>query len=52
MCRDYDVVEGRCLELNPDSRVITIRLTQMVDGPNAKIRKVPHKISRELGVRA
>ena len=52
MCRDCDVVEGSCLELNPDSRVITIRLTQMVDGPNAKIRKVPYKISRELGVKA
>jgi hypothetical protein len=52
MCRDYDVLESRCLELSPDSRVITIRLTQMVDGPNAKIRKVPYKISRELGVKA
>jgi len=52
MCRDSDVLAGRWLELNPDSRVITIRLTQTVDGPNAKIRKIPYKISRELGVRA
>jgi hypothetical protein len=52
MCRDYDVLSGRCLELNPDSRVITIRLTEIVDGPNAKIHKVPYKISRELGVKA
>ena len=52
MCRDHDVLEGRCFELNPDSRVIIERLMRMVDGPNAKIRKIPYKISRELGVKA
>lgn len=52
MCRDSDALEGRCFELNSDSRVIIMRLTQMVDGPNAKIHKIPCKISRELGVKA